>query len=304
MDFGKLPIEQVGQVEFRLPPDHFFTAQSLGNQPVALPIFHVGCPVWANKTWLGKIYPTQAKEKDLLHHYTRQFNTIELNVTHYQIPTPETIERWKSQSATDFKFCPKFPQIISHDKLLQGCETLTEEFCRNILELDDYLGLPFLQLSPYFAPKHLPILRHYLQSIPPQLPLAVEFRHPDWFGTSSKAFEQAIMLLHDYGMTTVITDVAGRRDVVHQALPTPKVAIRWVGNEHPSDYERIDAWVARLKAWVTLGLKEIYIFVHINDNNLAPEMANYWIKQLNQSINCGLTVPHFMPRVVQQSLFY
>ena len=154
MDFGKLP--DVSGVDFTLPPDNLLTEKVLSSANTAYPLeAYLGPPIWSLKDWVGKIYPTNAREKDYLHYYTRQFNTIELNVTHYQIPTPFMISKWKEEAVKGFKFCPKFPQAISHDRQLSGAEALTEEFCSAVLQLGDNLGRTFLQLSPTFEPKQL-----------------------------------------------------------------------------------------------------------------------------------------------------
>ena len=302
MDFGKLTIEEVNKANFSLQADNAFNEKVWSNVPTKEPKVHVGCPVWSNKDWNGKIYPHSAKTPDYLSLYAKQFNTIELNVTHYQIPNEETIQRWKAESAAGFTFCPKFPQVISHDKLLQNTEALTELFCTQILSLEEQLGMPFLQLAPYFSPRQLKVLEKYLANLPSSLRIAVEFRHEDWF-KNPVAWQEALALLNHYGHGTVITDVAGRRDVVHQSLSNKVASIRWVGNEHPSDYQRIDEWVQKLKQWFQLGLEELYLFVHINENVIAPEMALYWIQQLN--LHCGLSLkaPKFLPKVEQMSLF-
>lgn len=302
MDFGKLSKYDVEKTDFTLKPDNAFNAKVLSGTRIENPVIKVGCPVWSNKDWNGKIYPHNAKTPDFLRLYSQQFNTIELNVTHYQIPNDETIERWKSESSPNFTFCTKFPQIISHDKLLQNAEGLTDEFCRQILKLEDKLGVPFLQLAPYFTPRQFPIFEKYLRQLPDNLKIAVEFRNEDWF-KNEKIWQDALTLLNSLGHATVITDVAGRRDVVHQSLSIPKAVIRWVGNEHPSDYTRIDEWVQRIKLWLENGLEELWLFVHICENTVAPEMAAYWIQQLN--LHCGLTIkePKFLPKVEQMSLF-
>ncbi len=301
MDFGKLSKYDVEKVDFSLKVDNAFNEKVL-QKTSQKPIVKVGCPVWANKDWNGKIYPHAAKSQDFLKLYSQQFNTIELNVTHYQIPTDETIERWRAEAVTGFTFCPKFPQIISHDKLLQNAESLTEEFCKQILKLDTFLGMPFLQLAPYFTPKQFTILEKYLKQLPDNLRIAVEFREESWFKNET-IWQEVLSLLQSYGHGTVITDVAGRRDVVHQSLSNKIATIRWVGNEHPSDYHRIDEWIQRLKSWFEKGLEELYVFVHVCENTYAPELATYWIQQLN--LHCGLDIksPKFLPKVEQMSLF-
>lgn len=302
MDFGKL--EDISKVDFKLPADNIFTEKVLKEATQSKPEIFVGPPIWSNPEWVGVIYPSNAKDKDMLYHYSRQFNTIELNVTHYQIPSLETIERWKSSVPEHFKFCPKFPQIISHERQLLGCDAQTQLFCESILGLGQNLGTSFLQLSPYFQPRQLKTLENFIKSLPKNLPLAVEFRHPEWF-SNQNIWQKIAKILHDLGVSTVMTDVAGRRDVLHQTLTQPNLVLRFVGNGlHPTDYQRVDEWVDKIKTWLEKGLETAYIFVHCGGtNDFAPELTYYWIEQLNQK--CGLTIkpPKILPRVVQGSLF-
>ena len=302
MEFGKL--NTISGIDFTLPPDNPITKLVLGNYKPQKPQIFVGPPVWSNKDWVGKVYPTSAKEKDYLFHYARQFNTIELNVTHYQIPSQSTIERWKeSVSGTDFKFCPKWPQIISHDAQLQRCEGQINEFIENVSALDNHLGTTFLQLAPYFASQQLPVLEKFLEQLPKGFPIAVEFRHQDWF-SNEKTWQKTLEVLQKYQVGTVITDVAGRRDVLHQSLTTPTFTLRFVGNElHKTDYERVDAWVQKIKNWLDEGLQTAYIFVHCGGNRLAPELTKYWIEQLNKQVDLSIIPPKFLPKVVQGTLF-
>ena len=305
MDFGKLSKYDVERVDFTLKPDNEFNEKVLCNpkSPNSQSLItKIGCPVWSNKDWLGKIYPQNAKTQDFLKLYAKQFNTIELNVTHYQIPSDNTINHWLDETNPNFTFCTKFPQVISHDKMLQNAEDLTFEFCTQIMKLGHNLGLPFLQLAPYFTPRQFKILEKYLELLPTKLKIAVEFRHEDWF-KNEVIWQETLQMLHEYGHATVITDVAGRRDVVHQSLSVPKAFIRWIGNEHPSDYQRIDEWIQRIKTWIENGLQELWLFVHVNENILSPEFSKYWIEQLNQHCGLDIKAPKFLPKVEQMSLF-
>jgi uncharacterized protein YecE (DUF72 family) len=302
MDFGKLT--DISGVDFTLPEDHLFTGQVLKSSTNSKrPLCFVGPPIWSNKEWIGKIYPTTAKEKDFLYHYTRQFNTIELNVTHYQIPNDSTIQRWKEAATPGFRFCPKWPQEISHERQLRGCEPLTQAFTNAVLGLEVHLGTTFLQLGPYFDPRQSSFLETFLKQLPSQFPIAVEFRHPDWFNDAN-CWTDTLQMLHELGVGTVMSDVAGRRDVLHLSLSNPTFTLRFVGNElHPTDFTRVDAWVQRLKHWFGAGLQAAYIFVHCGENYNAPELTKYWIEQLN--LHCGMTLalPRIQPKVVQGSLF-
>lgn len=313
MDFGKTT--NLDTVTLSLPPGHPFNARVwTGVTPTKQPNVFIGGPVWANKDYVGKIYPSTAKEKEFLHHYVRQFNTIELNLTHYQIPTPGMIDKWKTEAAgvaaerknagTSFLYCPKFPQAISHERLLQGAENLTNEFINAIFGLEEFLGMSFLQLPPLFSPSNWPVLERYLSALPDDLDVAVEFRHPDWF-KSSAIWGQTLERLHGLHRHTVITDVAGRRDVLHMGLSSPVLTLRFIANEgHPTDYTRTDDWIQRLKSWFDKGLQTAYLFVHGGgDNDTAPELIRYWVRQLNQHCGLNLREPVVQPQVVQGSLF-
>ncbi|TAE30426.1 MAG: DUF72 domain-containing protein [Cytophagales bacterium] len=303
MEFGK--VSNVDSVNFALPPGQAFNAHVWSHvTPTANPGVFIGGPIWANKQYVGKIYPSSAKDRDFLHYYVRQFNTIELNLTHYQIPTPAMIDKWRAEAAgTYFVYCPKFPQMISHERMLVASEGLTDEFVNSILSLEEHLGMSFLQLPPHFGPDHWPALETYLKNLPDELDVAVEFRHPDWF--RKEIWHATLEKLHDLHRHVVISDVAGRRDVLHMGLSSPVLTLRFIANEgHPSDYTRTDAWVQCLKDWFDKGLQTAYLFIHGGgDNDTAPELIRYWIRQLNEHCDLNLREPHIQPQVVQGSLF-
>ncbi|GAB2764024.1 DUF72 domain-containing protein [Rhabdobacter roseus] len=301
MDFGKL--DDISQVNFTLPPTHPFTQKVLTGTPAASPRIYVGPPIWSNREWLGKLYPSNAKEKEFLYHYARQFNTIELNVTHYQIPTDTTLRKWQEAVTREFRFCPKWPQAISHEAELVGATQLTNQFVEAMLSLEHNLGTTFLQLSPAFDPTKLPALEHFLKSLPDGFPIAVEFRHPAWFSDEYQ-WQRTLEVLRAQGAGTVMTDVAGRRDVLHMALTSPTFTLRFVGNElHPTDYARTHAWIDRLGQWLAQGLQEAYIFIHLHENILSPELTKYWVDTLNEQLGLAVEPPVLRPQAVQGTLF-
>jgi uncharacterized protein YecE (DUF72 family) len=254
MKFGKL--EDISNVNFQLPIDPKETKNLLQSLPHSdkKPIIYIGCTGWSMKEWVGKVYPKGSKPNDFLKYYTEQFNTIELNTTHYRIPTDDTIAIWKEASLEDFRFCPKIPQVISHSRDLGYGSGNVLAFCNAIQQLKEKLGCCFMQLPPYFGSNKLNLLEHFITNFPKHIPLAIELRHESWFN-DKEAFEDVFDLFERNNISPVITDVAGRRDVLHQRLTTDKVLIRFVGNNlHSSDYERIDQWVEQIENWLEDGL--------------------------------------------------
>ena len=274
MQFGKL--DSLAGVDFRLPPDPpQNTAIVAATTRPMQPMLYIGPTGYNMKPWVGKWYPAGAKEKDFRRHYGAQFNTIEHNTTHYRIPDAATVARWREETPADFRFCPKIPQTISHASDLGLHDGQIPFFGAMIRGLEEKLGCCFLQLPPYFTLRDLPLLTRFLKEFPGDLPLAVEARHESFFQNTvhSEAFFQ---LLADHGVSSVITDVAGRRDVCHMRLTNERVLIRFVGNGlDPTDYTRIDAWAERLAGWFAAGLHAAYLFTHEPDNILAPELSAY-----------------------------
>ena len=304
MDFGRLP--DLHQVNFTLPPDHPATAGLLtrarATQPNP-PALYVGCPIWTNKEWLGSYFPLGIKEPDYLHYYAQQFNSLELNTTHYRIPDATTVRRWREATGPGFRFCPKLPRAISHDKQLFDTDALALTFSRSVLELGECLGHAFLQLPPHFGPEHLLRLERFLLDWPAAVPLAVELRHPGWFADPVRA-ESVFVLLEALGKTLVMSDVAGRRDVLPMRLTTPVAFVRFNGHGlHSTDYQRADAWAERLAAWYAQGLHTAYVFIHQRDVRHAPVWAQYFLSRMKELTGLRVAPPFVIPQAVQGSLF-
>lgn len=293
MEFGKLP--DISGVDFTLPPDAPGLSTLLEQAPgeSILPHFYIGCTGWGMPEWVGSVYPTGAKSKDFLHYYGLQFNTIEHNTTHYRIPTPATVETWRVETPGDFRFCPKIPQSLSHSRDLGVGSDQLLLFCEVIAGLEEKMGSCFLQLPPYFGPEKLEILLRFLRQFPSTIPLALELRHPAWFdGSAPKANEALWQQMRESGCSSVITDVAGRRDVLLMPLTNRTAMIRFVGNGlHPSDFTRIDDWVSRLKRWFEMGLRRVYFFTHEPDNLLAPQLAHYLCRSVEERIGVPVRGP-------------
>lgn len=279
MKFGKL--DSLEGISLQLPSEPAANRALLGTLPAGVtPQLYIGPTGWSMKEWRGRWYPEKARSPDYLRYYGEQFNTIELNTTHYRIPDVDTVRKWYEQTPPDFRFCPKVPQTISHDGQLGLGGAGIEAFAQAIAGLGEKLGPCFVQLPPYFAADRLPLLGRFLTRWPRALPLAVELRHPSWFADTA-AGDALFATLAEFGAAAVITDVAGRRDVLHLRLTAPFALVRFVGNGLiPSDYSRIEEWLLLLRSW---ALPEVYFFPHEPDNILAPEMVAYMVGRLGET---------------------
>lgn len=289
MDFGR--IEQPEKIDFS------FQNEPIGNKNRLLdfknkqssPKVFLGGTGWTVKEWKGNVYPKKIKADQYLEYYSKQFGTIEFNTTHYRIPSHEQVEKWYLKAQGDFRFCPKILQGISHRAFSPRSEELMKSFTDSILLLKEKIGCAFMQLPPYFGPDKWESLQTFLTNTKSPLPLAIEFRHEDWF-LDPIQFNKQVNWLHQNGFHTCITDVSGRRDVLHLQVAGNIVCIRFVGSgKDQIDLPRLDNWINKIKFWLDIGLQEVYFFLHHPNNIKAAEQSLYLQKGLNAAIpklNC------------------
>ena len=275
MKFGK--VDNPAAVHYELPVEPLANRARLDRYALGPddgpPRVYIGATGWSMKAWVGKWYPDGTRTADYLRQYGKQFNTIELNTTHYRIPDATTVDRWTEAVPADFRFCPKLPKTISHTAGFGAGGDQLPRFLAALDRLGPKLGCPFIQLPPYFGADRLAQLADWLDRWPRVLPLAVEVRHPSWFADPF-ATEALMDTLAARRMTAVVSDVAGRRDVLHNYVTAPLAMVRFVGNGLiDSDYTRLSEWAAKLREW---NLAETYIFPHEPENVLAPDAAAWF----------------------------
>ena len=294
MKFGALSTEELGSADLSLKPDHPRTAEVIkANKRKGKPEVYVGCAKWGRKEWVGLLYPEKTKDKDFLSEYVKNFNGIELNGTFYSIKKAY-VEKWAEVAPEGFKFCPKFSQLISHRRRLNNVEDMTDYYIEAASLLGDNLGACFLQMPENFNAKKFDTLSTYLQNLPEDFPVTLELRHEDWF-EDEVVFNETFSLLEETGKGAVITDVAGRRDALHQRLTNDTAFIRFNGyNLHPSDYTRLDEWALRIKEWLDAGLSKVHFYCHQQDETNTPTTCDYIITKLNEVCDLDLKRPAFI----------
>lgn len=286
MKFGN--VQNPDEVDFTLPQSHPDTKKKLASyNPTTKPSIYVGCAKW-NRADLKGFYPRGTKDE--LQYYASQFNSIELNATFYRIFPAEQFATWYEKTPENFRFFPKLFQGISHWKRLSDAESFLEEYILNVSNLKEKLGMLFLQMPNNFSPKSIDRLEPFFKQFPKDVPLAVEFRHTDWYNDVAIASE-LYTILEAYNVSNIVTDAAGRRDLLYMRMTSDTAFVRYNGANHPSDYTRLDDWVERLQEWVAMGLQNIYFFVHQNVEKESPLLSAYFIEKLNSAFSTELHIP-------------
>lgn len=287
MKFGKVDNPEL--VDFSIPQDHPSTAVVLSNTDKNQNLnVYVGCAKW-NRQDLKNFYPRGTKDE--LGYYSTQFNSIELNATFYRLFPAEQFSKWYDKTPSGFRFFPKLSQDISHLRRLNDkVYPFVDAYLDAASNLKEKLGTIFLQMHNNFGPKNWDRVVQFVEYWPKEFPLAIEFRHTDWFN-DAKVSDELYHLLEENDLANVLVDTAGRRDLMHMRLTNNEAFIRYVGANHPSDYPRLEDWVQRLKSWVNQGLTNIHFFVHQNLELESPLLSAYLIDNLNQELGLALEVP-------------
>lgn len=286
MNFGK--VNDPGSIDFTLPPTHKQTVKVLKKHASSeFRNVRVGCAKW-NKKDLKNFYPKGIKDE--LTYYTSQFNSIELNASFYRMFPEKQFQTWYDKASRDFQFFPKVPRSISHTKRLNDSKLLVDDYVSNLLPLKEKLGMVFLQMPENFHTKNIDRLEPFFQHWPKEIPLGLELRHTDWIQDLSIS-EELNEILMKYDIANIITDSAGRRDLLHMRLTNETAFIRFNGANHSSDYDRLDDWLKVIEEWYELGLKNLYFFLHQNVEEASPLLSAYFIKKLNAKFNLQLPIP-------------
>jgi uncharacterized protein YecE (DUF72 family) len=143
---------------------------------------YAGTSGWAYATWKPEFYPAKLSPKKFLGYYASRLNSVEVNYTFRNIPTPELLAEWIEVTPPGFKFAIKAHQRITHFKRLRDAAEVTAEFLDLLqpLRKAKKLGPVLFQLRPDFK-CNVPLLKDFLTCLPRGTRAAFEFRNVTWF---------------------------------------------------------------------------------------------------------------------------
>jgi uncharacterized protein YecE (DUF72 family) len=147
-----------------------------------LPSYHIGCSGFSFRDWKGLFYPPELPPRKWFAYYCSQFNTLELNVTFYRMPTLKSFETWYDQSPADYQFAVKAPRMVTHYKKFNDeAQPILADFYGTVREgLREKLGPVLFQLPPKAAYSD-ELAQRLVDSLDPTFTNVVEFRHPSWW---------------------------------------------------------------------------------------------------------------------------
>jgi len=143
----------------------------------------LGCSGWSYREWNGPFYPNATDSTRMLPLYARVFPTVEVNSTFYRLPAVSMVKRWRDRAPEGFQYAAKLHQSITHERRLDGCQAMLEEYLDRMGPLEEagLLTAVLVQLPPSFTRTSIDTLTEFLDLIPDSPRFAVEFRHKSWY---------------------------------------------------------------------------------------------------------------------------
>ena len=221
----------------------------------------IGTAGWSITRAEKPLFPAEGTH---LEKYARVLPVAEINSSFYRPHRTELYAKWAASVPDDFRFAVKVPKTITHERRLLDCEEPLAAFLDEVQGLGAKLGCLLVQLPPSFAWEEslagafLEVFRALHDG-----PIALEPRHPTWFGRAPGA------QLTEYDVARVAADPArvaaaarpgGSRSISYFRLHgSPR--IYW------SRYE--PAWIEALAAQLTAAARRSRAVWCVFDNTAS-----------------------------------
>ena len=272
--------------------------------------YYLGGPVWANKDWVGHVYPTQTKPADFLRQYATIFNTVEGSTTFYNLPNHTMVSRWNAETPAHFRFSFKFPQSITHQHHLQHVGKELSTFLHTMEPLSEKIGNLFIQLPPNFDKHHLDTLKRFLLTLPPDFVYVLEVRHLDFYTTDY--CQRLDDMLRLFGINRAVFDTVELHSIVAPTdaqvveaqrkkprMPEYFVStaknpfLRYVGHKTVEpNTQRLTFIATKIAEWLAAGLQP-FVYFHTPSDYDALHLARHFhhILAKNTTLNIGNLPP-------------
>lgn len=261
-------------------------------------VCYIGLAQWNHPGWgdgpligSGSLSP--------LKRYARYFSSVEGNTTFYGLPEQRTLHTWYQETPDHFRFCLKFPGSITHQAGLRHCQQEVEESLTRFAELKEKLSMIWIQLPDRFSPDDYSTLDAFLRSLPTEFNYALELRHTGFFRKDETQrrlnqllmekqidriqFDTRALFRHPTEDEVTQEALSAKPNVPLHVLATGNMPVvrfitakDWQGTLH-----YLTPWVDKICTWMEEG-RTPFVFLHTPDNRFAPDVAEYFAKQINQ----------------------
>jgi uncharacterized protein YecE (DUF72 family) len=236
---------------------------------------HIGTSGWSYSHWTGVLYPEGVKPERRLDYYLPQFRTVELNASYYRWPTERAFDYWRWRLPADFVLSVKAPRALTHARQLFGPEQWLARIAGSLARLGRRRGVLLVQLPPAAAVDRAR-LAYFLECVPAELKVAVEFRNSTWHQ------EHIFGLLEQHGAAYCVMSGAHLPCILRATAPFVYVRLHGPDSHHlyGGSYPDNDLrwWADRIQEWQRLDRD---VFVYFNNDGEGNAVRNaITLKQL------------------------
>lgn len=224
----------------------------------------IGTSGWNYEHWRGRFYPADLPRSRWFQHYSREFDTVEINNTFYHQPNDETFDHWRNEAPGGFLYAVKANRYLTHMKKLKDPRDPLERFLRGARRLRDRLGPILYQLPPHWK-RNLERLESFAQVLPAELTHVIEFRERDWLA------DETYELLSGHNICLCVHDMLPRHP---RRVTGPVVYVRFhgAGRQYGGKYRpsRLRRW----GEWIVEQARQRDVFVYFNNDEDAYAIRN------------------------------
>ncbi|MDG4779519.1 DUF72 domain-containing protein [Micromonospora sp. WMMD961] len=264
--------------------------------------------MWSHRSWPGHRLPPAER----LAHYASWCDAVEGNTTFYATPTRDTVTSWAAQTEPAFRFVPKFPKVVTHERRLTDVDAPLRAFLDAIEPLGPRAHALWIQLPGSFAPADVPTLHRFLARLPRSHRYAVEVRHPAFF-TDERAIRLLEATLTAAAAEWIPFDTTAffaspptsdaERDAwtkkprvpLRSRALTDQPIVRYLGRDDSArTVEGWQRWVDVVASWLREG-RSPTMFVHTPDNAEAPVLARRFHDEVRAQVPALDALPEPIP---------
>ena len=221
----------------------------------------VGTSGYNYPEWKGNFYPATIPAAKMLPYYAERFPTVEINYTFYRMPTEKIVAGWSQATPDGFALTLKAPRRITHDARLRDCADPVRQFLEIAATLGPKLGALLFQLPPNLK-KDLALFDAFLDTFPPKVCAAFEFRHPSWFD------DDVFSRLRARGLALCVADSEKLSAPVEITAPYAYFRLRDEGYT-PEDIEK---WAAVVKG-LDGRCEDVFVYFKHEEAGKGPEFG-------------------------------
>lgn len=231
-------------------------------------MIRVGTSGYNYPEWKGSFYPEKMPAARMLPYYAERFPTVEVNYTFYRAPTEAILDGWNRATPEGFRLTLKAPKRITHDARLRDCADRVRQFLDMAALLGPKLGALLFQLPPNLK-KDTALLDAFLDTFPPRVRAAFEFRHVSWL--SDDVYER----LKARNLALCVADSAKLSTPVEVTADYGYFRLRDEGYTPPD----IVRWADTIRER-TAGCEDVFVYFKHEEEGKGPEFARMLIEAL------------------------